>query len=92
MTSHILTPTGAFRAWATVTLLIAGFAVALGLTIAYVKQVDRDAERRNIERSRDWCRIIVMLDERNQKLPPAQDQETRDFRAALHDLRISKGC
>lgn len=89
---RVFTPTGALRAWATVTMLIAGFGLALGLTIGYVGKVDRDAERRNVERSRDWCRIIVMLDDRNQKLPPAQDQETADFRAALHDLRISKGC
>lgn len=67
--------------------------VALLLTgFWYVNKVDQDAERRNVERSRDWCRIIVMLDDRNRTLPPAQDQQTADFRAALHDLRISKGC
>ncbi len=84
-------------------MLICGFGLALGLTIGYVTKVDKAAERRNIalareveqrniERSRDWCRIIVMLDDRNQKLPPAQDKETADFRAALHDLRVTKGC
>lgn len=101
--ARVLTPTGAIRAWATVTMLILGFGLALGLTIGYVNKVDEEAERRNverqqqiernnIERNRDWCRIIVMLDDRNQTLPPAQDKETADFRAALHDLRISKGC
>lgn len=89
---RVLTPTGAIRAWATVLMLVLGFGLALGLTIGYVTKVDKAAEARNVERSRDWCRIIVMLDDRNQKLPPAQDQETADFRAALHDLRISKGC
>lgn len=90
--ARVLTPTGAIRAWATVLMLVLGFGLALGLTIGYVTKVDKAAERRNVERSRDWCRIIVMLDDRNQKLPPAQDKETADFRQALHDLRISKGC
>ena len=90
--ARVLTPTGAIRAWPTAIMLILGVGLALGLTIAYVDKVDRAAERRNVERSRDWCRIIVMLDDRNQTLPPAQDQQTADFRAALHDLRISKGC
>ena len=88
----ILTPTGALRAAPALLTSVLGIALALGLTIAYVARVDRAAEARNVERSRDWCRIIVMLDDRNQKLPPAQDRETADFRQALHDLRISKGC
>ena len=90
--ARVLTPTGAMRAWATVLMLVLGFGLALGLTIGYVTKVDKAAERRNVERSRDWCRIIVMLDDRNRTLPPAQDQQTADFRVALHDLRISKGC
>lgn len=92
MIQRFLTPTGAMRAWATATMLIVGFGLALGLTIGYVSRVDKAAEKRNIERSRDWCRIIVLIDDRNQNLPPAQDRETAEFREALHDLRISKGC
>lgn len=75
--------------------LVAVFVTSLALAIAnviYTDHVDQLAEHRNVERSRDWCRIIVMLDDRNQKLPPAQDKETADFRQALHDLRITKGC
>jgi hypothetical protein len=90
--AKVLTPTGAMRAWATLLVVIAGFGLALGLTIGYVKKVDREAEVRNVERSRDWCRIIVLIDDRNQTLPPAADKDTADFRQALHDLRISKGC
>lgn len=81
------------RQWVYAAVIV--FVTIVGLLLAgvwYVNKVDQDAERRNVERSRDWCRIIVMLDDRNQTLPPAQDQQTADFRAALHDLRISKGC
>ncbi len=90
--ARVLTPTGAMRAWATLLTVIVGFGLALGLTIGYVKKVDREAEARNVERSRDWCRILILLDDRNQKLPPSQDKDTMDFRREIHDLRISKGC
>lgn len=92
MTGHIFTPTGAFRAWATVTMLILGFGLALGLTIAYVSKVDRQAEQRNVQRSREICGMIRLIDDRNQKLPPAADKDTADFRAELHRYRVALGC
>lgn len=89
---RILTPTGAFRAWATVLMLVLGFGMALGLTIGYVTKVDREAERRNVERSREICGIIRLIDDRNQELPPAGDKDTADFRAELHRYRQKLGC
>lgn len=92
MSHWILTPTGAFRAWATALMVLIGCGVALGLTIGYVSKVDRDAERRNVERSREICGIIRLIDDRNQELPPATDKDTADFRAELHRYRLALGC
>lgn len=92
MSHWILTPTGAFRAWATVLMLLVGVGTALGLTIGYVKKVDDAAERRNVERSREICGIIRLIDDRNQELPPATDPDTADFRAELHRYRLALGC
>jgi uncharacterized protein (DUF1501 family) len=91
--SHwILTPTGAFRAWATVLMVLAGFGVGLGLTIGYVGRVQRDAERRNVERAREICGIVRLLDDRNQEMPPTADKDAADFRAELHRYRVALGC
>lgn len=90
--AHFLTPTGAIRAWATVLMVVLGFGAALGLTIGYVVKVDKAAEKRNVERSRDICGIIRLIDNRNQTLPPATDKDTADFRAELHRYRLKLGC
>lgn len=92
MSRWILTATGAFRAWATVLMLVVGFGAALGLTLGYVTKVDRDAERRNVERSREICGIIRLIDDRNQQLPPAADPGTTAFRDELHRYRVALGC
>ena len=100
----IVTPSGAMRAWATTLLLILGFGLALGLTIAYVDKVDRASEQRNLQRARDFCGIITLLDDRNQRVgvpkpppnaTPEQLQQYRDatqFVAAIHDYRLKLGC
>jgi hypothetical protein len=88
----VLTPTGAFRPWPVVGMLIAGVGLALGFTIMYVANVDRDAERRNIQRVREICGLIQIVDDRNQHLPPATDPETVQFRAELHRYRQAIGC
>lgn len=41
---------------------------------------------------RKICGIIVLLDDRNQKLPPATDPDTTQFRTELHNYRRSIGC
>jgi hypothetical protein len=68
--AHIFTPTGAIRAWASILMLILGFGLALGLTIGYVNKVDKAAERRSQERARDFCDVIVLIDDRNRQVPP----------------------
>lgn len=100
---RFFTPTGAIRAWATILMLILGFGLALGLTIGYVNKVDKAAEKRNIDRARDFCGIIVLIDDRNQKVPPklppnatAEQKEQFNvqvkFVAAIHAYRIKLGC
>lgn len=90
--SHALTPTGAFRPWATVLVCLAGVGLALLLAIAYVRAVDRRAETRNVERQRQICGIITIIDDRNQAMPPANDAGTTAFRDELHRYRQSLGC
>lgn len=89
---HAVTPTGAFTAWASLVLALAGVGVALVLTIGYVQKMDREAEERNVKRQREICGIIRIIDDRNQEMPPAQDQATADFRRELHAYRTSLGC
>lgn len=86
-----LTESGALRAWVSLLIAVVGLGVALGLGIGYVTKVDREAERRNVERSRDLCRILVLLDDRQQQVTPTS-QDQADFIAAVHDLRVQKGC
>jgi hypothetical protein len=88
---HVFTPTGAIRAWASILIVILGFGLALGFTIAYVTKVDKEAERRNVERSRDICGIIKLIDDRNQKLHPSS-AEQKQFVDELHRYRLKLGC
>jgi hypothetical protein len=95
LAGHLFTPTGAMRAWATVTMLIVGFGVALGLTIGYVRKVDADAERRNVERSREICGLIVMIDDVNQQAPAPTGpnaEQVKAYRIELHRYRQTLGC
>lgn len=85
---RLLTESGALKPWASAMLALIGFGASVGLLVAYVSKVDQ----RNIERGRQICGIIVLLDDRNQEMPPAADKATADFRAELHRYRLSLGC
>lgn len=92
---QVFTPTGALRAWAVVVMLIAGFGLALGFTIGYVKKVDHDAEQRNVQRAREICGLIVMIDDINQRQPAPTGPTAPDvvaYRAELHRYRLRLGC
>jgi len=91
------------RAWATLLAVIVGFGLVVGFTIAYVKRVDHDAERRNQQRARDFCTVIVLIDDRNRQVPPKlpanataeqkdQYDVQRQFVAAIHAYRLKLGC
>lgn len=87
-----ITQTGAFKAWASLVLALAGVAVALVLTIGYVQKVDQAAEDRNVKRQREICGIIRLIDDRNQEMPQPTDPATAEFRRELHAYRVSLGC
>jgi hypothetical protein len=78
--AHIITSTGALRATATMIILLITMGLLAFFTIAYVANQQRKI-----------CRLIVLIDDRNQAAPPA-DADTTNFRAELHRYRQSIGC
>ncbi len=78
--------------WAIILTGLLGQCVALVLLIGYVQKVDAEAEERNVNRQREQCGFIRIIDDRNQELPEAPDQATTDFRRELHAYRVSLGC
>lgn len=71
------------------------FVTMLGLAlanVAYTNHVDTAAEHRNQQRARDFCGVVVLIDDRYQQLPPAADPVAKQFAAAIHDYRLKLGC
>lgn len=67
--------------------------VALAIAnVAYTNHVDRRADIRNQQRARDFCGVVVLIDDRYQRLPPQADKTARDFAAAIHTYRRKLGC
>jgi hypothetical protein len=71
--------------------------------VIYTNRVDAAADRRNQQRARDFCGVIVLIDDRNRQVPPklppkatAEQTEQYDvqvkFVAAIHAYRIKLGC
>lgn len=69
----------------------------------YIGYVDRQADKRNQERARDFCGVVVLIDDRNQQVPPKllpnatpeqrqQYEVAVKFVAALHRYRVKLGC
>lgn len=67
--------------WASLLLTAAGLGLLVFFGIKYVAQ-----QQRNI------CGMVTLLDDRNQKLPPATDKDSADFRRELHNYRVKIGC
>jgi hypothetical protein len=78
---QFFTPTGALRAWATVALVLVSVGLLAFYVISYVNRSQRSI-----------CGIIVLIDDRNQKLPASEDPDTAQFRAELHHYRQTIGC
>lgn len=89
---RFLTQSGALKPWPTALALLLCVGLTVGFGIAYVRKVDRASERRNVERGREICGIIRLIDDRNQEMPPATDPDTAAFRAELHRYRVNLGC
>lgn len=71
--------------------------------VIYTNRVDAAAERRSQARARDFCGVVVLIDDRNQQVPPKlvsnptpeqrqQYEIAVKFVAALHQYRIKLGC
>lgn len=87
----LFTASGAFRAWVTTLLVIAGFGLALGLTVGYVRKVDRQADLRDQERAREICGLISVFDDAYQRSPP-QTAVGRRAAVEMHAYRRKLGC
>lgn len=84
---RVITPTGAFNAWATVVMLIVGFGLALGLTIGYV------AHNRHRDDQR-WCALLGTLLTPQPSTPPQTPQEARgrEITRQIEQLYAEFGC
>ena len=78
--------------WVIVLTGLLGTAVAMVLIIGYVKRVDKHRAAAERENDRQICGIVVLLDDRNQSMPPAADPATAQFRREVHAYRVSLGC
>lgn len=58
---------------------------------AYIQHVDRQAERRNVERAREICGLIVVLDNAYQQTPPTTPVG-RNLADEIHRYRVRLGC
>jgi len=83
-TLQVFTATGAVRAWATVLMVILGFSLALGLTIAYTAQSVRRSDQQ-------WCDLLRGIDQPLPSNSPTTDRQ-RQFADTVHRLRVDKGC
>jgi hypothetical protein len=70
-----------FRIWWG--LAMAAMAIA-GLGYLVVWNQQREA--------RKICGLIVLIDDRYQKLPAGADPDAREFARAVHDYRLDLGC
>jgi hypothetical protein len=80
--SHMLTPTGAFRAWWSVLMVLAA-AIAVGTAcVVYTQHMQHQADRR-------WCDLLSTLDQ--PQAPPTTDRGLV-IQRKLHHLRGDLGC
>ena len=77
--------------WAIVLSGLLGTGLAMVLIVGYVNRVDRAAEARNVERSRDICGIIRLIDDRNQGVTPTTEEQ-KQFIDELHRYRLKLRC
>jgi hypothetical protein len=99
---RILTSTGALRVGPSLLLSLLGVALALGLTIAYVQQVDarrarsaqqaKDADRRAADENRAVvCALINANVAAYEETPPASPAG-QNLAAAWQTLKFRYGC
>ena len=80
---RVLTPTGAFRAWWSVVMLLLVAILIAVFSIGYTAYEQRQSDQR-------WCPLLSIVDQPNR--PPAQTPEAAQGRLELHRLRHDLGC
>lgn len=84
---HVVTPTGALRAWWALIICFVAAGVAVIFSVGYTVKANHDADRR-------WCDLLVTLDAPQPTVPPRTPQEarSRQIGAKLHRLRMDLEC
>jgi hypothetical protein len=67
---------------------VAVITVAVVLVMSGLTYTNRSIDNSN----KRWCPLVVLLDNRNQQLPPSDDPDTMTFRREIHNLRVAYGC
>jgi len=81
---RLLTPTGGARWGVSVILSLAGVGIALGLSLGYTI-------KENNRQDRELCKVIVYIDDRNQRLPSPTPEQREAF-DVLHGYRQALRC
>lgn len=82
--------TRALSGWAGVLLRALGIVAALVLIYGYVQKVDRENEARDIQRSREICELVKLLDDPD--APPPSNPRAAKIAEAMHRYRQGIGC
>lgn len=78
-------PNRPIRLWHAAIAVVVSMTVVVVCGLVYTNRVVNQSNHR-------WCGLLVLLDDRNQKAPPAADPDTQRFRDELHKLRIAYKC
>lgn len=78
--------------WATFAATIVGVGVLFVLLVGYVRHVDQRSDARSVQRERQICGLIVIIDDRSQAMPPTTDEGLAAYRRELHAYRLGLGC
>lgn len=77
--------------YAGVVIFVTMLALALA-NVVYTNHVARLSDMRNRDRARDFCEVIVIIDDRYHQLPPSADSHAQQFADAIHAYRLKLGC
>lgn len=78
------------RVYAAVVVFVTLVAVAIG-NVAYTNHVDQRAEQRNLERTREICGLIVVLDDAYRQTKPTTPLG-QNIADEIHHYRQRLGC
>lgn len=78
----MLTPTGAIRAWWSISMILITAVLLVAVNVAYTARQQREADRR-------WCALFASLDQPN---VPATTPRGQQVQQRIHQLRHDLGC